>query len=116
MKKFLKSFCIVFVAIITGFAVTACKPGSVEKAQEKMQSAGYTVLEYENDEGIEGFVGGFIAMNISAGESMIAILFESKSDAEKFAEINTDRSYGEVKVEGKWLFAGSEGAIKAFKK
>ena len=55
-------------------------------------------------------------MNISAGESMIAILFESKSDAEKFAETNTDRSYGEVQVEGKWLFAGSEGAIKVFKK
>ena len=116
MKKFLKSICIALVAIVTGVAITACKPGSVEKAKEKMESAGYVVMAYENDDNIEGFVGGFIAMNISAGESMIAILFESKSDAEKFAELNAKTEYGEAKVEGKWLFAGSEGAIEAFKK
>ena len=39
----------------------------------------------------------------------------SKDDAEKYAELNTKTEYGEVKVEGKWIFAGSEGAIKATK-
>ena len=116
MKKFLRTLCIALVAIVTGVAITACKPGSIEKAETKMEKAGYTVLAYDVSDDAEGFVGGFIAMDISAGESMCAILFESKEDAEKYAELNTKTEYGEVKVEGKWIFAGSEGAIKAFKK
>ena len=116
MKKVLRTLCIALVAIVTGVAITACKPGSIEKAQSKMENAGYTVLAYENNEDIEGFVGGIIAMDVSAGESMVAILFESKDDAEKYAELNSKTEYGEIKVEGKWIFAGSEGAIKAFKK
>lgn len=116
MKKILRTLCIALVAIITGISVTACKPANIEKAEAKMEKAGYTVLAYENDDNIEGFVGGFIAMDISAGDSMLAILFESKNDAEKYAETKIQSEYGEIKVEGKWIYAGTEQAIKEFKK
>ncbi len=116
MKKFLRTLCIALVAIVTGVAVTACKPSNIDKAEAKMEKAGYTVLAYSNDDKAEGFVGGFIAMDISAGESMLAILFESKDDAEKYAEVEKKTEYGEIKVEGKWVFAGTEQAIKDFKK
>ena len=116
MKKVLRTLCIALVAIVTGVAITACKPGSIEKAEAKMENAGYTVLAYDVGDDAEGFVGGFIAMDISAGESMCAILFESKEDAEKYAELNSKTEYGEIKADGKWVYAGSEGAIKAFKK
>ena len=115
MKKILKSICIALVAVVTGFAITACKPSNIEKAEAKMEKAGYTVLAYDSVSA-DGFVGGFIAMDIKGGESILAILFESKEEAEKYAELNKKTEYGEAKVEGKWFYAGSEGAIEAFKK
>ena len=42
MKKFLRTLCIALVAIVTGVAITACKPGSIEKAEAKMEKAGIT--------------------------------------------------------------------------
>ena len=116
MKKILKSLCIALVAVVTGFAITACKPSNIEKAEAKMEKAGYTVMAYDSVKKEDGFVGGFIAMDIKAGQSILAILFESKEDAEKYAELNKKTEYGEAKVEGKWFYAGSEEAIKAFKK
>ena len=116
MKKILKSLCIALVAVVTGFAITACKPSNIEKAEAKMEKAGYTVMAYDSVKKEDGFVGGFIAMDIKGGESILAILFESKEDAEKYAELNKKTEYGEAKVEGKWFYAGSEEAIKAFKK
>lgn len=116
MKKILKTLCVALVAVITGFAVTACKPSNIDKAEAKMEKAGYTVLAYNSVNDADGFVGGFIAMDIAGGESILAILFESKADAEKYAELNKKTEYGESKVEGKWFYAGSERAIEAFKK
>ncbi len=115
MKNFLKSICIILVVVLTSVAVTACKPNSLEKAKTKMEEAGYVVMDYALDDGAEGFVGGIIAVDFDNDESIIACLFESKADAKKFAELNATTAYGESRVEGKWFFAGSEGAIEAFK-
>lgn len=121
MKKFLRAICMAFVVVIAGVALTACKPGSVEKAETKMKDAEYTVIAYEVKDA-EGFVGGFTASKISVGngvdfDGMIALLFDSKDNAAEFGEnFETESKYGEVKVDGKWVYAGTEDAVKAFLK
>ncbi|MBR2623423.1 MAG: hypothetical protein IKD15_04275, partial [Clostridia bacterium] len=87
-------------------------PSTVEKAEEKMEKAGYTVLAYEKKE--EGSVGGFIAKKgIVGGEMLTAILFESKDAASDFygtySQIDTN-----AVLDGKWVYSGSEEAVKAF--
>ena len=49
MKKFLLGLLMAIMCI----GMAACTPSSVEKAEEKMQEAGYTVVAYE-DEDAEG--------------------------------------------------------------
>ena len=111
MKKFL-------LAIVTAMmciGMSACAPMSVEKAEEKMQKAGYTVVAYENKEA-EGMVGGFVATagisGLLSGNTMTAVLFDSKDAATDFYSVANQA--GAV-LDGKWVYWGSEEAIKEFK-
>ena len=111
MKKF-------FLALITAImciGMSACAPASVEKAEEKMQKAGYTVVAYENKEA-EGLVGGFVATEglggLLGGNAMTALLFETKDAASDFYSVANQA--GAV-LDGKWVYWGSEEAIDEFK-
>jgi hypothetical protein len=119
MKKALKFLSLAFVAIFAGTLLTACVPSNIEKATEKMEEAGYTVIDYDKGEDAEGFVGGILATKVLKGEGLIAMLFDSKADAKDFFESMTDSdkdsNYGAFQQSGKWVFAGTEGAIEAFK-
>ena len=110
MKKFLLGL----VAAIMCIGMAACAPSSVEKAEEKMQEAGYTVVAYEKEDA-EGLVGGFVATaglsGLLGGNTMTALLFETKDAATDF--YSTVSEAGAV-LDGKWVYWGSEEAVDAF--
>ena len=111
MKKFL----LAIVTAIMCIGMSACAPSSVEKAEEKMQKAGYTVVAYEKEDA-EGFVGGFVATaglsGLLGGNTMTALLFETTDAASDFYSVANQA--GAV-LDGKWVYWGSEEAIKEFK-
>ena len=91
--------------------MAACTPSSVEKAEEKMQEAGYKVVAYSKD--AEGMVGGFVASKgiTDVTNTMTAILFETKDDATDFYSNISET--GAV-LDGKWVYWGAEEAIDEF--
>ncbi len=115
MKKFLVGL----LAALACFAMVACVPSDLAKAEEKMEEAGYIVKAYDLD--AEGFVGGITATKggsfgdiiggVIDGDGFHAYLFETAADAKAYAEDKDD-----AEVSGKWVFWGSEEAVKAFKK
>ena len=108
MKKLL-TLIVSLLLIVTMAFMAACTPKDVESAKAKMDEAGYIVVGYENKDA-EGLVGGFVATKIT--ETITAALFDDKESAKDFAE-----AMGEKAVQdGKWVYFGSEGAIKAFTK
>jgi hypothetical protein len=110
MKKFL----LAVITAIMCIGMSACAPSSVEKAEEKMQEAGYTVVAYEKEDA-EGLVGGFVATaglsGLLGGNTMTALLFETKDAASDF--YSTVSEAGAV-LDGKWVYWGSEEAVDAF--
>lgn len=110
MKKFLLGLLMAIMCI----GMAACTPSSIEKAEEKMQEAGYTVVAYE-DKDAEGMVGGFVATaglsGLLGGDVMTAVLFDSKDAATDF--YSTLSETGAV-LDGKWVYWGSEKAIEEF--
>ena len=110
MKKFFLSLIMAIMCI----GMAACAPSSVEKAEEKMQKAGYTVVAYEDKE-TEGLVGGFVATaglsGLLGGNTMTALLFETTDAASDFYSVVNQA--GAV-LDGKWVYWGSEEAVDAF--
>ena len=110
MKKFL----LAVITAIMCIGMSACAPSSIEKAEEKMQEAGYTVVAYEDKEA-EGLVGGFVATaglsGLLSGNTMTALLFDSKDAATDF--YSTVSEAGAV-LDGKWVYWGSDEAVEAF--
>ncbi len=116
MKKFLKAL-VAGLSFVTMMAFLAgCVPSNMAKAKEKMEEAGYSVLDYEKSGEEEGLVGGLIAKTgLLGGESLTALLFSSSSEAkEYYEEIKDDVKNAEH--QGKWVFWGTEGGVKAFNK
>lgn len=106
MKKILLAILAAFMCI----GMAACTPSSVEKAEEKMQKAGYTVVGYEDTDKAEGLVGGFVAMDVIVPK-LTALLFESKDAATDF--YSATNKTGAV-LDGKWVYWGDEEAVKEF--
>lgn len=109
MKKFL----LAIITAIMCIGMAACAPSTVEKAEEKMEKAGYTVLAYSNEEA-EGMVGGFTAKKgLIGGETLTAMLFDSKDSATDFYGTFSQGVKSAV-LDGKWVYFGSEAAVEAF--
>ena len=106
----MKKFICALLATIACLAFVACTPGSVDKAQAKMEKAGYKVAAYDKE--TEGAVGGFIASK-GLTDTITAVLFDNKDDAKEFAE--TMSAFKAVQ-DGKWVYFGSESAVEAFTK
>ena len=110
MKKFL---CGLFTAV-TCLMLVACAPSTVEKAEEKMEEAGYTVVAYNKDDA-EGLQGGLVATSgLIGGNTMTALYFESSDAAKDYYESLSEDT--KAVKDGKWVYWGDEAAIKAFKK
>ena len=120
MKKALKFLSLAMMILFTGALLTACVPSNVEKAKEKMEEADYLVIDYTKADDAEGCVGGLLATkttNLLDVEGLIAILFDSKDNAKDYYESLTDKDteYGNFLQDGKWVYAGTDGAIEVFK-
>ena len=125
MKKFL-------VGLMTALfclCLAACAPANLEKAQEKLKDAGYTIINVSEEAvpGVDGSVGSISAAKgadtlmgnfTGDGEFILAVLFESASDAKEYYEEHKDEAEEDqvVKQDGKWVYAGTEGAVEAFTK
>lgn len=118
MKKFLVGL----LAAVTCFALVACAPANLDKAEDKMEDAGYkvTVMEGDAAELLYGEdVVGMITATKTEGSGLLnmktytvtAILFESNKAAKSYAEGKDG-----VEVSGKWAISGSEEAVKEFTK
>ncbi len=127
MKKFLVGL----MTVLFCLCLAACAPANVEKAKDKLKDAGYTIVSATEDAvpGVEGSVGSITAMkgadtlmgNLTGeGDMIVAVLFESSSAAKAYYNEHKDEAEEEedqiVKQDGKWVYSGTEDAIKAFTK
>ena len=118
MKKILAA---IFVLIMS-IAMVACVPADLDKAEDKMEDAGYSVTVVSGD-AAELLYGEDVVGSITAtkaeGSGILnmktytvnAVLFESSKAAKEYTEGKDD-----VNVSGKWAISGDEEAVKAFKK
>lgn len=119
MKKLTKILSLMFVVLFAGVVLAGCTPSSIDKAKAKMEEAGYVVSAYQQAENAEGYVGAFMAVkvgSITEINGMVAILFETANDANKFANTWSGAEYSEDNfIEGKWVYCGTEQALEVFK-
>ena len=126
MKKFLKVFLSVWVAIIVLFS-TACThaPSTVEQEKAKMQNSGYfvssQVYEEENSLGYTAILScAKVSSQLTA--SMTAILFTNKTKATEYVKSmkKMEQELGRVaedrEVVGRWVLEGNKEAWEDFKK
>lgn len=112
MKKVFTITVFVLVICVMSAILFACVPSNVEKAEEKMEKAGYTVMAYSKD--AEGLVGGIIATKITS--SITALYFDSKKSAEEFYADGSGITGKFAELDGKWVYFGDSEAIEAFTK
>jgi len=121
MRKTTLIISVLLIAALGTLLLTACVPSSLEKAEEKLEKAGYTVMAYEGDaEDLEeGVVGGLVAYKglLESEGFLTALLFDSAASAkeaydEYLAEVEEEDT--EVKLSGKWIYFGDELGIKDF--
>ena len=106
---------VLVLAVVLGVALVACAPKDMDAAKKKMNNAGYTVMSYSG--GLyEDCDGAFMALK--SNESLYALHFTSSKAAKKAYEDLQDEDDKEpnLKHQGKWVFYGSEGGVKAFAK
>lgn len=116
MKKIISIISIVLTVALLTFVLCACVPSDVEKAEEKMEKAGYIVISYSDAEA-EGLVGGISATKtgLTSGiNTIVALCFDSSSSAKEYYDENVAED-SDIQKSGKWVFWGTEAAIEAFK-
>ena len=128
MKKLLS----VLLAALTCVFFVACAPMDIDKAEDKMEKAGYevTVIDGEAAEKLadnedaeailtatKGDLGDLLSGDV---EMVTAVLFESLSAAWDFYQENKDEAEEDddtvYKMNGKWVISGTEDAVKEFLK
>ena len=125
MKKIWKWITLSVLSMLTCAILFACTPSNLDKAESKMEDAGYKVTELSGN-AEEGKVGGINATkanldftNLSfEAETIIAYLFESKKDAEAYAsKVRENWSEDSALVQdGKWVYWGTSKAVEDFTK
>ncbi|MEG1613801.1 MAG: hypothetical protein RR357_06520 [Clostridia bacterium] len=115
-KNIVKVLAIILVVALSAVMFTACVPGGVDKAKEKMTEKGYTCAGSEKSG--EGIVGSFTAVKgLINGEYLIAVFYDSAKTAKAdFDEMkgDADKKDYEIKRSGKVLYYGTKQALKDF--
>lgn len=117
MKKLFKALSTCLVLVVMAVMLVGCVPSNVAKAKEKMQEAGYKVGAYTNDDEDDDIKGGFIAYkeNVLVPD-LTAVQFEDNDEAKDYFEDHkNDKLKKNIERKGKWVFWGTESAIKEFK-
>ena len=133
MKKFVKIFTLV-VALFAILAVASCAPKDGAAAKEKLSKKGYqdivldstvepAAIKLLTKKNVDVCLTASKTETNKDGEDVTytlhAVLFTSKADAKASIEAVEDRAKEngektEVKQSGKWLYYGSEKAMKDF--
>lgn len=113
MKKLSKILSLTMILIMSALILTACVPSDVDSAREKMEKAGYFVMDHSSNDEDKGVVGGITATKF--GDTLIALYFSSSKEAKEYAEDWKDSKFDHVEYNGKWAYVGTEDAIEDFK-
>ena len=121
MKKFVKIISIVALVAILAAVCFACAPSSVDKAKSKMEKAGYSTSSY-TDKDAEDCDGSFAAIkSLIPLNGLYALHFKTTKAAKAYyddvvGDSKKDAEKDNFKQEGKWVYWGSDEAVKAFTK
>ena len=105
------------------FLLCACNvPLDLEKAKKKMQKNGYNVMDYysyygydEEEDAIEGLLGGFVATKRTLGAGITVLYFEDVDYSK--AHYNKIRDEIEsAERSGSCIYWGTEVAIEEFER
>lgn len=116
MKKIIKWISCALVLVLS-FALLACTPANLEKAEEKMDKAGYDVSVLADDDSDAGTV-----FATKGNEKIMAKFFIDEEAAEEFYNNDVKMlafvayDIDSAVLDGKWIYAGSAKAIEDFKK
>ncbi len=114
MKKLAKVLVSALVLVMICFTLVACAPLSIDSAEEKMEKAGYLVIEEDYDKDENEKVAGFITAT-KLGDTVTATLYRKTSDAkEAFEALGGDKDSDRVKRSGKWVIVGTKDAVEDF--
>ena len=123
MKKFLRWIALGALSVLTCAMLFACTPSNLEKAESKMEDAGYKVETTTENLNIDGCVGMIVANKTSGSilggdlktDTIYAYLFDSKDSAKAYADSQEDNIItGTPTQDGKWVYWGNEDAIEDF--
>ncbi len=117
MKKALKIISVIALVGIIACVFFACVPSNLEKAQAKMEEAGYTVLS--STWRLDNLDGAFNATKVSVSEgsgTMSALYFKDKDSAKKAYDELAGENKENIKQNGRWVYFGTKAAIEAFEK
>ncbi len=117
----------VFVLVFALLALTSCVP-SVDKAEDKMEKAGYSVI---SSDVVESLLGNFVDTKdaavekvyvfgkdfklFSSGEWVIAVYYKEAKDAKAaYEDLKAEDKETTAKRSGKCIYYGSEQGMKDF--
>lgn len=122
----MKKIIVALMAALMCVAFAACAPANAEKAQAKMEKAGYSVQVVDDQTMIDTMFGEEAVATVSASKggltnmkTVSAILFESAKAAKAYykdVKDDADEDDGVLKCSGKWVVGGDEEAVKDFLK
>ena len=136
--KIMKKLLCTLLLALTCVVFAACVPSNIEKAKAKMEDAGYKVetlskddVEDEDAAGVVGalsahkvdsdsILGGAVETITGDSDWIMATLFDSKDSAKKYYDKYAKEEEAEedqiIKLDGKWIYMGTEAAVEAFTK
>ena len=128
MKKIITIIAVIALMAVLGTVLFACVPSNADKAKAKMEKAGYKVEVTDIDADMAKLMGADGAKQALEAykeaekeedmEYISAILFDSSKNAKAYYNDNKDKVEKGLTAaqKGKWVYVGTEAAVKAFKK
>ncbi len=114
MKKFVRIFATVLMVALVGVMAVACAPLNIDSAEDKMEKAGYLVLEEEFDKDENEDIAGIIDATSLTGKVTATLYRSTKAAKEAFEKLGGDKDSKNIKRSGRWVIVGTEKAIEDF--
>lgn len=119
MKKISAFLACVALAAIVVATLTACVPSDLEKAKEKLKDAGYATVSFQaSHKGLQGTILATKGLDASINAYFFKDAKSAKAALKKIEDDNKDGKGNEsgIKSKGKWIYFGTEQAVKDFEK